>query len=428
MSESENNLDGFFRRRAQQTNVEFNEDDWLHLEARLNKEMPLKPAFWFWLRKYWFVPVLLSLIPALWFVIPDTTSNNAGIIINPIELSPGNQVGSQFQDEVNSGFKTPAASEVNEKVGNSASPDSDKQILQTDLNNVVDLNEQTEKASVQVNTIETKLPASHNLSNLDSEKVIFGINDKGYVVLGNGDEVPRLSGTSYLHFLSPITPNIDFLLDTPESLSLLDIETSFNKRFHGYFTLGIGYGPDFSTVGLDNFIAPGARWKLDLGYALSPRFQLMTGVVLVNNKYKASGDEYHAPKGYWQYDAGADEAYGECKMIDIPLNLRFNVITVGRHKAFVSSGLSTYIITKEDYYFDYYEDYPGSPDYWGTDNASVYPFSIINVSMGYEYILKGRGSIQVEPFIKLPINGVGWGNVDLNTLGIYFSYQYRIWP
>ncbi|MDZ7605548.1 MAG: outer membrane beta-barrel protein [Cyclobacteriaceae bacterium] len=212
-------------------------------------------------------------------------------------------------------------------------------------------------------------------------------------------------------------PGSNLETNTTESLPFLDIEPESKKQFRGYFILGAGYGPDFSTVGMDNFIAPGARWKIDLGYAFSSRFQLQSGVIIVNNKYEAYGDEYHAPDRYWQNGEVPDEVYGECKMIDIPLNLRYNVITSGRHRAFVTSGISTYFLTKEDYNFNYYEDYPYSPDYWGTDKTSVYPFSIVNFSAGYEYMLKGRGSFQIEPFMKIPTGGVGWEMSDTEYPG-----------
>ncbi len=101
--------------------------------------------------------------------------------------------------------------------------------------------------------------------------------------------------------------------------------------------------------------------------------------MLVYNKYEAYGEDYHAPSRYWKKGIVADEAYGECKMIDIPLNLRYNVITNAKHKVFVSAGASTYFVLKEDYYFHYENEDPELPDHWGTEKTTVYPFGIINI-------------------------------------------------
>ncbi|MCK5367205.1 MAG: hypothetical protein KAQ62_01595, partial [Cyclobacteriaceae bacterium] len=136
--------------------------------------------------------------------------------------------------------------------------------------------------------------------------------------------------------------------------------------------------------------------------------------------------DYHAPSAYWKNGIVAEEAYGECKMVDIPLNLRYDILSKPRHKLFVSGGASTYFVLKEDYYFQYEQDDPDLPDYWGTDEMTVYPFGIVNISVGYQYLLGRKGSIQVEPFIKIPTTGIGWGNVDLHTIGTYFIYKYRI--
>ena len=37
-----------------------------------------------------------------------------------------------------------------------------------------------------------------------------------------------------------------------------------------------------------------------------------------------------------------------------------------------------------------------------------------------------KSALQIEPFIKIPTAGIGWGNVNLYTMGIYFMYKYRL--
>jgi hypothetical protein len=192
------------------------------------------------------------------------------------------------------------------------------------------------------------------------------------------------------------------------------------------FYAGVGISPDFSTVGLGNFIAPGFRWNFMGEIGFSRRFFINTGIIYVKNKYEAYGEDYHAPVQYWRNGIVANSAYGECIMLDIPLNLRYSIVLKDRHQIFISGGASTYFLLKEDYYFHYDQDDPALPTYWGTNNVSIYPFGIVNLSLGYQYQLGRKGSIQVEPFIKLPTGGIGWGNVDLHTIGVYFMYKYRI--
>ena len=215
------------------------------------------------------------------------------------------------------------------------------------------------------------------------------------------------------------------LLYTPkEEPSDLVQKASKNHGMAVY--LGLGYSPDFSTVGLGNFTSPGARWEFVAEVGFTPRLLLQTGITKVHNKYTAYGEDYHAPYGYWKNGVVAEQAYGKCDMIDVPLNLRYTFLIKNRHQLFISGGASTYFLTKEIYQFDYSQDDPDLPDEWSTDKMSVYPFGIINISMGYQYNVGHKGAFQVEPFIKIPTSGIGWGKVDLHTIGAYFVYKYRI--
>lgn len=250
----------------------------------------------------------------------------------------------------------------------------------------------------------------------------------GYVVSKNGAESIRLSMDYRLHFLVPIVPTSEILESTtPENLpEASSINPKVDDVKRASFILGLGYSPDFSTVGIGNFVSPGSRWKLSAEVGFLKRLQLQTGIVLVNNQYEAYGEDYHAPSRYWKKGIVADEAYGECKMIDIPLNLRYNFFIRGKHQIFISAGASTYFVLKEDYYFHYEQDDPELPTHWGTEKTTIYPFGIINFSAGYQYMLGRKSALQVEPFIKIPTTGIGWGNVDLHTIGVYFMYKYRL--
>ncbi len=254
------------------------------------------------------------------------------------------------------------------------------------------------------------------------------VNEIGYVVFENGASNRGQILYSRLHFLSPIPPKSKL---NPRKIQIIHDEQSSSeikpgKINNSYFSLGVGYSPDFSTVGIGNFIAPGSRWTIIAEYSFLNRFSINTGVVFVSNQYEAYGKDYNAPPKYWKNGIEAEETYGECKMVDIPLNLRYDVLVESRHKLFISGGASTYFLLKEDYYFQYEQDDPDLPDHWGTDKTTVYPFGIVNISVGYQYMFGRKCSLQVEPFIKIPTTGIGWGNVDLHTIGTYLTYKYRI--
>jgi len=59
-----------------------------------------------------------------------------------------------------------------------------------------------------------------------------------------------------------------------------------------------------------------------------------------------------------------------------------------------------------------------------TDSHKNYWLSIAALSIGVEHQFNKNFSLQVEPFVKLPLIGVGLGNLQLNSYGVSFSLRY----
>jgi len=412
------NLENFFRDRAQRHNLEFNEGDWRKLESQLDKEFPVAFSFWALFKKFWYTPLLLLIIPITWFAIsnserPNQTSSENDIFPNQTAKADIEGFREKKIEEIYIDQKATFKTENFKTTESISSADGIHNSSSTNANT----NEPaiTEKNLKNVNAI---------ISNTRHEYM----NQKSYAVFENGAESKGQILDSKLHFLFPIPPNSSIasgevpMVINHEPLSVIER----NEKSKSYFSFGLGYSPDFSTVGIGNFIAPGSRWNILIEYSFLNRLSINSGVVLVNNKYETYGEDYHAPSRYWKKGIVASEAYGECKMVDIPLNIRYDVFSNHRHNFFVSAGASTYFVLKEDYYFKYEYDDPDLPNHWGTEKMTTYPFGIINTSIGYEYQIGKKSALQVEPFFKIPTTGIGWGNVNLHTFGMYFMYKYRV--
>jgi len=57
-------------------------------------------------------------------------------------------------------------------------------------------------------------------------------------------------------------------------------------------------------------------------------------------------------------------------------------------------------------------------------NGNLYLLSIASISAGMEHQFSKGFSLQVEPFMKIPLTGVGLGNLQLNSYGLSFSLRY----
>lgn len=442
--QNKDSLENFFREGAQKYNIEFEEGDWQKLEAQLDKEMPVAFSFRTILKKYWPYAFLLLMMPGAWYTYsslsrPDSpphtlestdqdtrNKGESGTISDP-ELALEQESESQIlnmQEGESSDYDQSFQDE--EEVGNdfySIAVEGRHENQEMDPKNtreIVDMADpESEVGAMVISSEESSVYSQENKDNYPTFS-----SDQANAVSVHQITWLQSAGLPDIKIL-PQPMEIETFVTPPQEDDTLRKGDAEKDRKVSFYA-GVGFSPDFSTVGMGNFIAPGFRWNgmLEIGFA--KRFRLNTGIVWIKNKYEAYGEEYQAPPGYWHNGIVPEETYGECVMIDIPLNVRYDIIKKDRHKIFLSAGSSTYLVMKEDYYF-YYQSYdPDLPKYWGTDETTTYPFGIINISFGYQYDIGRRGAIQVEPFIKLPTSGIGWGNVDLHTVGMYFMYKYRI--
>jgi hypothetical protein len=192
------------------------------------------------------------------------------------------------------------------------------------------------------------------------------------------------------------------------------------------WSIGFGYAPDFSLVGSGGATSPGTNLGFAIEYRLGHRWSLQTGMTYSMKRYKAAGEDYNPPPGFWYYGNAPDNTNGECDVIDIPLNVRYYIQPYSKHRFFISTGLSSYLMLTEDYYYQY-DGYPNPKqvDSWSVRNENQHYFGVYNFSAGYQRSLGSRWSLEIEPFIKLPFSGVGFGEVDLWSTGSTFSLKYN---
>ncbi|MBC7948862.1 MAG: hypothetical protein H7Y42_13315 [Chitinophagaceae bacterium] len=189
-----------------------------------------------------------------------------------------------------------------------------------------------------------------------------------------------------------------------------------------FFSLSIG--PDVSSVGFDN---PGKVTLLKgagFGYTIKDRWTVRTGFYSVSKIYTASPEQYKPtnapPNPYFLKSIAAD-----CDIYEIPLSLSYQWGRSAKQKTFVSAGLSSFIMKSEAYKYKYM--YPGStiPSYYThlEKNQNKHLFSVMSLSGGYQRRINNTFSLSVEPYIKLPLSGIGYGKIKLNSAGVMVSVQ-----
>lgn len=197
------------------------------------------------------------------------------------------------------------------------------------------------------------------------------------------------------------------------------------------FRLGLVAAPELSTVRADRLTAPGTNVGVQLDYQLARRWRLSTSFLLTNKRYVARGTDYHLPAAYTlPHGWVISDVDAVCRIIDIPLNLRYDLWQRPHYQVFASLGLSSLLMKREQYTYNYDLVYgkPVPAYSWELSNGSQHVLKILNLSAGYERAVGPHWTVQAEPFVKLPLAGVGYGAVRLSSAGIFFSLKYGLLP
>ena len=195
------------------------------------------------------------------------------------------------------------------------------------------------------------------------------------------------------------------------------------KRSRGSrLALHLAMGPDISMVGFDRPGRVQLQYGLGISYDISSRLSVRTGFFAGDKVYSASPDDYKVP--YPIHDLEKVDA--DCYIYEIPVGLLYTFNPGNKNKWMAGASVSSYIMKKETYGY-HYRNYSGQPQYYkrSYSNENKHLFSVLTLSGGYRHQLTNRLSLMTEPYIKLPLGGVGVGKVKLNNAGVMFSIGYK---
>jgi hypothetical protein len=206
------------------------------------------------------------------------------------------------------------------------------------------------------------------------------------------------------------------------------------KQKSSYLYAGLLAAPDLSTVKFQSMKGVGTTFSLLLGYQFNKKWAVETGISVDRKRYYTDAEYFNTsklPSGTIPYNWELKNLDGTCYMWEIPINVRYNFSQNERSKWFATAGLSTYLMTRENYNYNY--------DWWtatGSGNAtknwdwktpSNYWFSIINLSAGYEHRLGGIGNLRIEPYLRVPLSGLGKGQLNILSAGLNIGITRRLW-
>jgi hypothetical protein len=209
----------------------------------------------------------------------------------------------------------------------------------------------------------------------------------------------------------------------PVAVGKTDSKNQKNKSsFANNFFVTVSAGPDFSAVG-GNAGELRLGGGAGIGYQISKKFSVRTGFYAARKVYTADPEDYHPPYNFWAYYPNLKNIDANCKVYEIPVTIDYKISSNKKESWFVSTGLSTLLMKEEKYEYYFKPNY--SPTYITYAktiyNQNKHYFSVLNLSGGYTRVLNKNISLQAEPYLKIAMDGVGYGKVNLNSGGVLFS-------
>ncbi len=200
-------------------------------------------------------------------------------------------------------------------------------------------------------------------------------------------------------------------------------ETEYFQRSKWAFSAAVS--ADLSATGLEGFTDPGTMVGFAVEYYVVDTWSVQTGATYAIKKYTALGSEYETPEWISARPDDLLSAIAKCTVIDIPLNIRKYFHTKKGKTFFVSSGVSTYLMLREDYNYEYTEERPNWEPFWRYENRNNHLLGILNLSVGYETPISKNLALGIEPFMKLPLTGIGEGRVRFLSFGSNIAIKLR---
>ncbi len=190
----------------------------------------------------------------------------------------------------------------------------------------------------------------------------------------------------------------------------------------GGFYLGVAGGVDISSVKMQDVKGPGYNIGVLAGYRLSKRVAFETGLLWAKKYYYSDGKYFNTSKLPYTPGRKIMEVDGWCEMFELPVNIRYSFIVKKKSSFYAAAGLSSYIMNKEKYTYLYNHNgnvYPTNKSY---SNETRNWFSIINMAVGYERSIGNKARVRIEPYIKVPVNGIGFGSLPVSSFGVNLGF------
>lgn len=214
----------------------------------------------------------------------------------------------------------------------------------------------------------------------------------------------------------------------PQNIIANPVEQPKEKKEGKGIYVGIIAGPQISQTKQQGFGNSGISAGLVAGFHLNKRISIETGLVISNKQFSSSGEYFDMSKISASMPSGMKllQIHSKSTVLEIPLDLNYELFKLKKGRLFAAGGLSSYVITSE--HNQYQASVNGinemiSGNYSGNQS---YFAAAAKVGAGYEWNAGHGLNLRVNPYVLIPLKTIGMGSMPVVSAGIYLGVLFPI--
>jgi hypothetical protein len=429
-NEKDKNLDDLFRKKLQDPANEagFREEDWDSLEEMLDEKKKRRGII-FWLPVLGSVAALLLLFLGWWMFRPQINRSNTG----------DNVAITSSHKKTNTGINGGAERQPEGAKQNNPLPESQADNSQPGKGLSRSKSFFTLSAKGTRHNAGNGSSTAHSPANTEEESIAATTadnNNKG--IAQNGKNSIGVNKVNNKKIMVAAGPTYDFnpggisnqnvaAVKLPVKNAIIAVtaepKVKVKSTFHPQYALTVLAAPDANGVG-SSFQQSKLGTNLGLAFSVdvSKKFTISTGAVYSVKPYSAEYGQYHIN---YQPAVTPTQVVADCRMLDIPLNVGYQIYNKHQNRISLGTGLSSYIMLHESYTFNYADSYTSST-HFTVPNSNKYFFGVANFNATYEHRLNSKASIMLQPYLKLPLTNIGYSQVRLQTTGVAVGLHWNL--
>lgn len=485
MSEKENfdeKLANKFKEAFDDYEAAYNPADWTKLQSKLYKS----PFTSVWRNRY-ATPIAVaagvSLLFMSYFLLKEKTliqqqENTLYIENKTVESSNGQaeKINKATEAETQKIAKTPTdrQSQQNDNEKNAVNSPNTLIITKNDGKQTEkQVKQQVEKQNIILD--ETQIQIAKNQASKNTTKL-----DKANLI-GQNEQKAVANTTESSKLIIPVLPISAIQIDSlylpyekakPNGNIDLALKSVIKQKNKKEFPLPITFGLALNSLLYKNAISQqhAIEAGLNVSMPFANRLRLTTGVLLAHQEMQYKKDSRTTKEILFVADTDSqmpvgigsvprkniistsEEMNNDLLIVNVPINLQYDFWQNSKTRLFASLGISNYVYLGEKSHYiskvivvrdRYDDDKTGQPPFLpphisqnvvNSEVSSTRKYDAlskidflggINASIGIEYQLSNRFSVQAAPFIRLPIKSIGHDGLTFDTFGMSVVVNYR---